>query len=344
MNITDSWKENDAHYCFHHLVSSCDKRIRSVVSSSLMYIFMMGCITVTVGGNLVVIISITHFHQLHTPTNFLILSLAVADCLLGLMVMPFSMIRSVETCWYFGNTFCKIHTSCDMMLCTCSILHLCIIAIDRYYAVCDPLHYVTKMTGQVTGVFLAIIWSVSLFLSFGLVFSEVNLEGIAEYVNSISCDGYCSLIQNKVWGIVAPTVAFFIPAFVMVGIYVKIFAIAERHVKVARIPDKVPTVSNSKLKKNNERKAAKTLGIVMGIFLFCWLPFFITTVVDPFLNFSTPSVLFDTALWLGYFNSTFNPIIYAFFYTWFREALKLMLSLRILSMRHAIFPLGKETI
>ncbi|XP_043935023.1 trace amine-associated receptor 4-like [Protopterus annectens] len=336
MNSSEIWNLNGLQYCFDTDNSSCIRIMRSKATSASMYIFMAGTIIFTITGNLVVIISVTHFRQLHTPTNFLILSLAVADCLVGLMVMPFSMIRSVETCWYFGNTFCKIHTSCDMMLCTCSILHLCVIAIDRYYAVCDPLHYVTKMTVQVTGVLLFIIWLVSVFLAFGLIFSEINAEGIKEFVKSVSCEGSCTLILNKVWGVVAPSIAFFIPAFATICIYIKIFIVAEKHMRVLSIQENVASSSILKVKNYKERKAAKTLGIVIGTFLLCWLPFFTTTITDPFLNFSATVTLSDAVLWLGYFNSMFNPLIYGLFYPWFRKALKMIL-------RGALFGAGSTS-
>lgn len=67
-------------------------------------------------------------------------------------------------------------------------------------------------------------------------------------------------------------------------------------------------------------KATKTLSIVMGVFVLCWLPFFVLTITDPFINFTTPEDLYNVFLWLGYFNSAFNPIIYGMFYPWFRKA------------------------
>ncbi|KAM6946067.1 trace amine-associated receptor 13c-like [Aplochiton taeniatus] len=92
-------------------------------------------IVLTVFGNLLVIITVAHFKQLHSPTNMLVLSLAVADLLLGVTVVPFSMTRTVEGCWFYGDTFCKLHTGTDMFLCSVSIFHLVCIAVDRYVAV-----------------------------------------------------------------------------------------------------------------------------------------------------------------------------------------------------------------
>ena len=80
-----------------------------------------------------------------------------------------------------------------------------------------------------------------------------------------------------------------------------------------------------------EKKAAQTSGIVMGFFLLCWFPSFFTILLDPVLNFSTPVVLFDALTWFGYFNSTCNPLIYGFFYPWFRRALKYILLGKIFS-------------
>lgn len=91
-------------------------------------------------GNLLVIVSIIYFTKLRTLTNAFLLSLAVADFLVGIIVMPFSMIK-VMFGWYFGKAFCTIHTVMDVMLCTSSIMNLSCIAFDRYYAVCYRLRY-----------------------------------------------------------------------------------------------------------------------------------------------------------------------------------------------------------
>ncbi|MBN3307114.1 TAAR6 protein, partial [Amia calva] len=87
----------------------------------VMYISAAVVVMLTVCGNLLVIISISHFKQLHTPTNLLLLSLAVAGLLMGVTVMPLCLV-----------SFCLNHVAC--------------IATDRYLAVCDPLLYSTKIT------------------------------------------------------------------------------------------------------------------------------------------------------------------------------------------------------
>ena len=73
-----------------------------------------------------------------------------------------------------------------------------------------------------------------------------------------------------------------------------------------------------------ERKTVKTLGIIMGTFILCWLPFFIVALVLPFCESSChmPTLLGAIINWLGYSNSLLNPVIYAYFNKDFQNAFK----------------------
>ncbi|KAE8742970.1 hypothetical protein FOCC_FOCC011400 [Frankliniella occidentalis] len=73
-----------------------------------------------------------------------------------------------------------------------------------------------------------------------------------------------------------------------------------------------------------EHKAARTLGIIMGTFMLCWLPFFLWYVITTLCGESCPSpdVVVAVLFWIGYFNSALNPLIYAYFNRDFREAFK----------------------
>ncbi|KAM4770999.1 trace amine-associated receptor 4-like [Rhinophrynus dorsalis] len=321
------------NFCFDFVNSSCLKADRPLSTYSVMFITMFAAILLTIVGNLLVIISVSHFKQLHTPTNFLILSLAITDFLLGLMVMPYSMVRSLTSCWYFGDLFCKLHSCFDMMLSTTSIFNLFFIAIDRYHAVCQPLHYYKKITSGVIEVYLFIIWCFPCVYSFGLVLSNVNTEGIA-IVNmpTVSCTGSCSLMFNKLWGAITTAVCFFIPGTLMIGIYIHIFSVAKMQAALIHtFPTANPDKLNPRLKISlkGESKAAKTLSIVMGVFIVCWLPFFTITIIDPYIHFSTSENVYNAALWLGYFNSALNPIIYALFYPWFKQSFLFIITGRI---------------
>ncbi|XP_026888935.1 trace amine-associated receptor 13c-like [Electrophorus electricus] len=317
-------------YCYPDSNASCVKNCYNVAARVLLYFVLGLAMAVTVLGNSVVIISIAHFKQLHTPTNMLVMSLALADLLLGLTVMPFSIIRSVDGCWYYGETFCLLHSSCDMFLTSVSIFHLVCIATDRYQAVCHPLQYPTRITIPIAWIMVAMSWITAAVYSYSLLYLKGNVQRLDDVIESLYCLGRCDLLFNALWGAVDTLISFLFPCCVMICLYAQIFFVSKKHArKIERTKQKCKNeVSITKLVKH-ENKAAKTLGIVVGAFNLCWMPFFINSLIDPYINFSTPAVLFDVFVWLGYINSTLNPIIYGLFYSWFRKSLYLIVTLRI---------------
>ncbi|RWR98404.1 hypothetical protein B4U79_07410 [Dinothrombium tinctorium] len=76
------------------------------------------------------------------------------------------------------------------------------------------------------------------------------------------------------------------------------------------------------IEAKRERKAAKTLTIITGVFLICWLPFFINALLMPICgDMCNPgNIVIILLLWLGWVNSTLNPIIYTIFSPDFRAA------------------------
>ncbi|XP_072446317.1 5-hydroxytryptamine receptor 4-like [Chiloscyllium punctatum] len=304
--------------------------INQIVVFSILTMIIAG----TIFGNLLVIASIAYFTKLRTPTNAFIVSLAVADFLVGIIVMPFSMTKLVFG-WYFGKTFCKIHTIMDVMLCTSSIMNVSCIAFDRFYAVCYPLKYRFRMSQKRVTILLLICWFVPALVSFVPLFLDVHLRGLEAILQPLDPHS-CVFMVNIPYAVSASVIAFYFPMLVMLVAYGKIF-------QVARLQDRqiysiengiqgrstLTRFQNSSMER--ERKAAKTLGIIMGCFLICWLPFFTMNIINPLLGYSAHHVLLEVFLWLGYVNSTLNPLLYAFFNKSFRQAFYMVIGCKVLA-------------
>ncbi|XP_065112709.1 trace amine-associated receptor 4-like [Paramisgurnus dabryanus] len=322
--------------CYPLHPDSCPRAHRLTVVKVAMYAFISLMILMIVFGNLLIIISISHFKQLQSPTHLIVQSLAVCDCLLGSLVMPYGMVRSVEGCWFLGDVICKVYSSLDMTLCFSSLLHLSLISIDRYLAICDPLKYKMRITNNTVTVFITFTWIFSFVYCFSVAFSGVNAVGLEAFILQMSCFGGCVLFFNKEWGLTGVILLFIIPGTIMSSLYIIIFNVVRKHAKVLSEKVSVTTTGvNSQSSAHRERKAAKTLALVMGVFFLCCLPYSVATAVNPFLSFVIPADVFDVLVWLAYFNSACNPLIYGFFYPRFQKAFKTLISTYIFVLNHS---------
>ena len=101
---------------------------KAIILTIILGIIIIG----TILGNVLVCTAVAIVRKLRTPSNLLIVSLAVSDLLVALLVMPFAAMYEVMGRWMLGDPFCDAWTSLDVMLCTASILNLCVISVDRY--------------------------------------------------------------------------------------------------------------------------------------------------------------------------------------------------------------------
>ncbi|XP_060773171.1 alpha-1D adrenergic receptor [Neoarius graeffei] len=299
-------------------------------------IFLAVFILAAIVGNILVILSVLCNKHLQTVTNFFIVNLAIADLLLSVVVLPFSASLEVFGCWVFGRVFCNIWAAVDVLCCTASILSLCVISIDRYIGVKYCLKYPTIMTERKAGVILVLVWVSSVVISVG------PLLGWKE--PPPSDESICSITEEPGYALFSSLFSFYLPLMVILVMYFRVYIVARRTTKsleagvkrernksmevVLRIhcrssPEDAGAGSKTKnhplrsslsvrlMKFSREKKAAKTLAIVVGMFIVCWLPFFFVLPLGSFFPALKPSdVVFKVIFWLGYFNSCINPVIY----------------------------------
>ncbi|XP_049324967.1 trace amine-associated receptor 13c-like [Astyanax mexicanus] len=326
MDIIEYQQNITVQYCFPDINSSCKKEVRSGPGNALLFIFL-SCISVcTVLLNLLVIISISHFKQLHTPTNLLILSLAAADLLVGTFVIPVNIVQLRDSCWYLGKMACYAIPVISYFSMAASLYSMVLIAVDRYIAVSDPLHYSARVSFYKTVLLIIPAWSFCFFYT--VTFLYFNDHFLPSQISN-RCYGECILVIKKSMIIVDLILFFLAPCSAILVLYSVIFFVARRQARAVTIVRKgnVSRKRGAKVANSSENKAAKTLGVVIFVYLACYIPFYISSLSVE--NVTTSSIVWTVFGWLVYMNSSLNPVIYAIFYPWFRTSVKFVLTCRI---------------
>ncbi|XP_076871741.1 5-hydroxytryptamine receptor 2A [Brachyhypopomus gauderio] len=317
-------------------------------------------IVVTVTGNILVIMAVSLERKLQNATNYFLMSLAITDMLLGLLVMPVAMVTILYNyTWPFPNTLCPIWIFLDVLFSTASIMHLCAISLDRYIGIRNPIQHSRTNSCARTRLKITAAWTISVGISMPV--PVLGLHNHSKVFRGCSCQ-----LTDDSFILVGSFVAFFVPLVIMLVTYFltigrlrqqatfcldqlvsrpkwlsmldflprSSFSSERLFTRSSLCPDAVvtvaPAVSRSFGRRaaqaiGNEQKASKVLGVVFFLFVAMWCPFFITNVMAVVCGTSScdPALmdgLLNVFVWVGYLSSAVNPLVYTLFNKTYRAA------------------------
>lgn len=204
--IFDSCKSfgNESIHCIVYIYSCINNSVQCLLS---VFVF-----------HITVLFHVCFYFQV---SNMFIVSLAIADLIVGLVVMPISTVYIFTEDWLFGVAICQIWIGVDYTASTASILNLFILSLDRYWSVTSPLKYLRKRTKKRAVLMISVVWFISSMWIIPIVgwhhFSHGGNRTVAPNV----CD--TEYAKNSVFKVVTAFFNFYLPLAVMYALYWKIF-------------------------------------------------------------------------------------------------------------------------
>ncbi|XP_002749560.2 5-hydroxytryptamine receptor 5B [Callithrix jacchus] len=294
--------------------------------------------------NLLVLVTILRVRAFHRVPHNLVASTAVSDVLVAALVMPLSLVSELSAGrrWLLGRSLCHVWISFDVLCCTASIWNVAAIALDRYWTITRHLQYTLRTRRRASALMIALTWGLS-----ALIALAPLLFGWGEVYDARL--QRCQVSQEPSYAVFSTCGAFYLPLGVVLFVYWKIYKAAkfrfgrrrravlplQATTKVKEAPDEAEMVftahcratvafqaSGDSWREQKEKRAAMMVGILIGVFVLCWIPFFLTELISPLCACSLPPIWKSIFLWLGYSNSFFNPLIYTAFNKNYNNAFK----------------------
>lgn len=248
-----------------------------MISTTVRWLFLVAFIILTIGGNVMVCLAVVLSRRLWRMANCFVVSLAVTDLLLGLLVLPLSAALELRSGrWPLGGALCNIYISLDVLLCTSSILSLMAISVDRYLAISAPLKYSRRLTRLRVALALIAIWAVSLAVSFvpihlGWNTADYRVQHLDWGMGDEDKEGrYCQFEWNNNYVLIYVFSSFYLPLLLMCGMYLCILRVAREQVSFELLLQHVShsTVHNSTIRFVAQAMLFRTIYHVL--YIQCW--------------------------------------------------------------------------
>ncbi|XP_039979419.1 somatostatin receptor type 5-like [Xiphias gladius] len=265
-------------------------------------------------GNTLVIYVVIRYAKMKTVTNMYILNLALADELY-ILGIPFLGTNSALSYWPYGDFFCKVCMTADTMSQFSSTFCLTVMSIDRYLAVVYPIRSAKWRKPQVAKVFNGMVWVVS----FLIVLPVTIYSHVQEEFNT------CNISwpePRDLWSIV------FILCTSILGFFVPLFVISLCYLLIVIKVRSAGVRAGLTKRRKSERKVTRMVVIIVLVFVLCWLPFFITNIVNLIYiipESETSATVYFFLVILTYVNSCANPILYGFLSDNFKQSFQKVL-------------------
>lgn len=278
----------------HEIIGSRTWRI-------LCTIILFIIVILTVYGNIMLIVKVVKRKQFHRKIYVFVVSLAVADGCVGLLVMTPSIVHGLLGVALVRETMAdRALFMLDCLFTTSSVLHFTCMNIDRFVAVSKPFKYFRIMSRKVVVVLICLCWLVSFSLSLTIIF--VTEENKCEKL----------FIVKGLAAVLGSLIAFYLPLSLNIFASVNIYRKVSNRKKEMFNHIGENYSGDSQRGRKLETRVTKTLIVLQSAFIAFTTPFFVLMVLENAFGFQNSKRTWFFISWLGYCNSTINPYLFYF--------------------------------